>query len=68
MTTTTTISDSNAAKLILQLMPRIQFNGGELQALAALQNWALDRSGAVPGTPKTNGAEHQMTLPLGEVN
>lgn len=46
------LTDQDAAKLVLQLMPRIQFNGGELQAVAALQHWALERSGI---TPKANG-------------
>src|SRR6478735_517265 len=47
------IDTKTAARLILELIPRIDFKGNELPTIVALQNWAIEQ--ANPPVPVTQG-------------
>jgi len=51
------ITDEKAAQLILSIIPRVQFQGNELQAVVALQNWAIAKT-----TPDAEDAQITMDL------
>ena len=61
------IDTKTAARLILELIPRIDFKGNELPTIVALQNWAIEQ--AKPPAPALQGElslpETQKAMPNG---